>query len=358
MVQLRVSLVLFLLCLTGRARADVEPIRIEYRADAGCPSESEFRRQVFSRTASARLANAGEPGRTFAIELHQGARGATGSLVIREQDGATVARRVNGKNCRDIAMVLALASALAIDPRAELAPREELADDDESDNGQGQEESSGSSAESTPPATPTTELVPSRDPASGARTRTVSLYDDTNSYTPRQLRNRVTVGPSVAFAFAPEPALGANLSYAFATSRSRHSAWFGVGLSWHEALPSRVSGATADFRFLTLRPELCPVSWPLSDAVELCPCAAARVGLVTAAGSDIAVAETETRFWADAELSFRFDASISGPWFARIELGAVLPFSRYRFVFNDPEQSVYPVPAVAGAGGFGVGVQF
>ena len=57
----------------------------------------------------------------------------TGSLVIRETDGATMARRVSGAECADVATVLALATALAIDPRAELAPHQTLEEGAESE---------------------------------------------------------------------------------------------------------------------------------------------------------------------------------------------------------------------------------
>ncbi|MFO7179856.1 MAG: hypothetical protein DIU78_014245, partial [Pseudomonadota bacterium] len=83
--------------------------------------------EVFARTTSARLATDDEPARSFLVELRRRGRSITGTLTIRETDGATMARRITGAQCSDVASVLALATALAIDPHAELAPRTELA---------------------------------------------------------------------------------------------------------------------------------------------------------------------------------------------------------------------------------------
>src|SRR5690606_25481895 len=122
------------------ARASTEPIRIEYNAAPGCPNAREFQRKVFERTASARVANTSEPARVFKVVLRRAGKQISGSLVIQEPDGNTVARKLSGDNCAEVALVLALASALAIDPRAELAPREQLEDtsaDPEADVGSG-----------------------------------------------------------------------------------------------------------------------------------------------------------------------------------------------------------------------------
>ncbi len=377
LIQLRFSLALMLLCLASPTKAEVEPIRIEYRADRGCPGEEAFRRQVFLRTGSARLAQASEPARVFQIDLRLVPSGASGSLVIREQDGATVARRVNGKTCKDIATVLALASALAIDPRAELVPKENLAFDEEFAEGQGAAKSDvtgDAPAAGAGVANPTgdddarrgdpavssksTEVTPSIESPGSDRTRTISLYDVPGGDTPLEFRHQFSVGPRAALGISPEAAFGAAVSYAWATSDARTAAHLGLALTWVEALPTKVSGATADFRYLTVRPMLCPLTLPLSRAVSTSPCVGAELGAVVGSGSSIPVSGTETRLWATGELSLRLDATIDGPWFAGVELGLVFPFSRYRFVFLDPEQSVYPVPAVAGAGGLHIGVRF
>ena len=124
MLALAVSLVLR--ARVAAAEDATEPIRIEYRAESGCPSADEFNAQVFRRTASARLATGGDTARTFIVRIERRGPSLVGSLVVRQTDGTTESREVAGPECGEVATVLALATALAIDPKASLAPAPEL----------------------------------------------------------------------------------------------------------------------------------------------------------------------------------------------------------------------------------------
>src|SRR5688572_23424682 len=117
----RVLVALLCLLATTRVHADQEPILLEYSADVGCPSGSEFERMVFERAHSARPALDKEPARLFTVTIQKTNRGVQGSLTVREA-GVSLVRQVRGKSCRQLASVLALAAALAIDPAADLAP--------------------------------------------------------------------------------------------------------------------------------------------------------------------------------------------------------------------------------------------
>jgi hypothetical protein len=74
--------------------AETEAIRIEYRAIAGCPSAEEFRAKVFERAKSARLASDADAARTFVVAIERRQDSVSGSLVVREPSGETVAREV------------------------------------------------------------------------------------------------------------------------------------------------------------------------------------------------------------------------------------------------------------------------
>ncbi len=341
------------LCLAfvwcGSAAAGTEPIRIEYDAARGCPTEREFQRRVFERTASARLAGPGEAARVFKVVLQRSGKKVSGSLVIREPDGNTVARRLSGDNCAEVALVLALASALAIDPRAELAPHERL--EDTSDD----PETSGTSDE----LPPTSGNDARRDTSSSGQPNDEAQTDDspwpTTSWGPaRRWRAGLGVGPRLAYGMAPRAAWGGS-ALVFAES---HELLVGLELGYAKTRSPNVNDASAQFELMSARPQLCPSAFNLGQLLQLRPCGVIEVGLLTASGQDLAVDLTQRRFWSAAELMLRLDATLSGHWFVGLEAALVLPLTRYQFVFEKPETTVHPIPSVGGAAAARAGFRF
>jgi hypothetical protein len=304
------------------ARADTEAIRIEYQADDTCPSAAVFTAEVFQRTASARLAADGEPALTFSVLIVRSAAGVTGSLVIREPDGATVARKVSGRSCEDVATVLALATALAIDPRAEL----DVGDKPE--------------APAAPPPKPAP-LPPA----------TSESYEP--SPPPPPPRGPWTwngaVGPSFAFGPAPQVAIGGAflVEYGNRTSSSPLAS-IGVELLYLNASPKDVSGATVAFQYYIARPRLCAFALGSADGLALAPCLGVDLGAVTGEGSNLPNEATRTRFWGSVDLLARLSLALGRVFFVEVEGGLGLPFTRYQFVFRNPDTDVYSVPAGTG----------
>jgi hypothetical protein len=327
-------LVLGLATLSTKAHADTEAIRIEYRAAPGCPRSKQFHSEVFQRTASARIANEGELARTFIIVIERVPAGVTGSLVIRETDGATVARKVTGAACSEVATVLALATALAIDPTASLEaiegePRPEP-DAEPTSSEQGMPASAKPSE-----ASPVDE-EPAEDPdgASGA---------------PFPWNWRVALGPSLAVGIAPKPSLGGAIALERGTfAGAAPVSAFGIELAYLRGLPETVSGATSSFDFFLARPRVCVLAFVLGHA-RLSPCAVFELGAVSGHGSELPLSESHTRFWASAQIAPRLTLPIDVQWFLDAEAGLVFPLTRYQFVFRQPDTLVYPVPVVAGA---------
>src|SRR5882672_6807655 len=107
-------------------RAAEEPIRLEYRPAAGCPSNDALVSNLRASTTRFRFAGEGEPARSFAIDAEQkpGAPGAAGTskyagrLTIRDVSGQTAVREVSGATCAEAVAALAFVAALAIDPNA------------------------------------------------------------------------------------------------------------------------------------------------------------------------------------------------------------------------------------------------
>lgn len=307
-----------------------EPIRIQYRAApaAGCPSEADFEAQVFARTASARPATDAEPARTFIVELRQAGGRITGSLVIQETDGATMARRVNGSACEDVATVLALATALAIDPRAELAPDQTLEERRES--------------EPLPEPTYVDSPLPFEPP--------VTKYGSWVS--------RWGLGASAAFAAAPRPALGASLLLGLQRRGVLPVGELSLELVYRQTGPEAVRGARAIFHFYALRPAVCITALEFSTWLFAAPCLVLEAGGVTGVGSEIPNSAQRTRFWSTAEVLLRLELALGKRGFLTLEGGVASPLTRYRFVFENPDTSIYQVPAVTATTALRLGTSF
>lgn len=339
--------------MTSAARAtETEPIRIEYQAvsGAGCPPERDFVAQVFARTKSARRANPGEPARTFKVQLRRAGAHIAGSLVIQETDGATMARRVNGSGCTDVATVLALATALAIDPRAELAPLETLDDSGEPATA-GRPIQPERSAESTTWAPVEGDVADPGDWYEG--------YDDSASRGPSRWVPRVALGATAEFAVTPHPAWGASLLVALHHTGRGPLGELGLELAYRNAASTLVvDQAKAAFRFYLARPTLCASGVKLGATLYLAPCVVFEVGAVTGTGSKIPNSTERTNLWASAELQMRLELALGHTWFLTLEAGPAVPITRYQFVFENPNTEIYEVPAIAATAALRVGANF
>src|SRR5579872_2571850 len=89
-----------------------EPIRIAYEASPGCPDAETFAARVIARSSRLRLAERGEPARTFAVTLVEGTP-STGELNVVDGENVESARRITSETCADVAEAMSLIVALA-----------------------------------------------------------------------------------------------------------------------------------------------------------------------------------------------------------------------------------------------------
>lgn len=359
----------------SRAADATEPIRIEYRApaNAGCPSATQFSAQVFARTGGARAATAQETARTFSVELQRQGTRVSGSLVIKETDGATMARRVNGSRCKDVATVLALATALAIDPRAELAPSETLdepsvspespteASPDESVGASGDAPGSQAARGDEAEAPPVDDLAPGPATISEHSGAEIEIEEPAEVATgPSSWVPRWGLGVTAAFGAAPRPALGVS------TLIELHREGLGpapvgeVGLelAYRRAGSTPIRDAEATFHFYVARPTLCASAVVLGASLRIVPCIVMELGGVTGVGSEIPASTRQHRFWAAAEVQLRLELAVDDAWFVTLEGGAAAPLTRYEFVFENPDTSIHEVPALTATTALRVGRSF
>lgn len=357
--------------VTSRAADATEPIRIEYRApaNAGCPSAAQFSAQVFARTGSARAATAQETARTFSVELQRQGTRVTGSLVVQEKDGATMARRVNGSRCKDVATVLALATALAIDPRAELAPSETL-DEPES----APETPAGSvidEPESGPDAAGPAETASNPPPVDDQAPGPASVSEHSTAEVEIEEPSEIAAGPSTwsprwafgataAFGAAPRPALGVSGLVELRREGPGPAPIGEVGLelAYRQAGSTPIRDAEATFRFYVARPTLCASAVVLGAPLRIIPCVVMELGGVTAVGSEIPTSSKQNKFWAAAEVQLRLELALDEAWFVSLDGGAAAPLTRYEFVFENPDTSVHEVPALTATAALRVGSSF
>lgn len=294
---------------------------------------------MFARTARARPAAESEPARKFVVELRRQKGRIAGTLVVEETGGTSMARHVTGSECGHVATVLALATALAIDPHAELAPDQEL----ESEPAPAVDRVDRPERRSTAPA----ESPASTAPSSATQN---PLSDEAPDAPRRRAQGgwfaRASLGASAAFGIAPQPSIGPYAMIAARRDRGVPFEELGLGLVFRTGAPELVRGAKADFRFYAARPTLCIRGVELSTALHAAPCLVFEAGAVDSAGSELPVTERATRFWAAAEALLRVEHALPATFFVGLEGGAALPLTRYRYVFENPDTPIHEVPAV------------
>ena len=358
--RLRISiLAAFAWLVPLAAHAETEPIRIEYRAVDGCPSVEDFRAQVFARTASARPAGERETARTFVVNIEATREGVVGSLVVRETGGATLARKVEGARCEQVATALSLATALAIDPQAPLtAPTKRS-----NEGVDGEPAPSGGADAPEPKAEPKAQPAAADPPPN----RDAQRDDDRQPESPdsdsdgdsdgeRLAFWTAALGPSLEAGISPRLALGASAQF----ERYRAPAGvpisaIGVEVTWLGGPAHSVSTASSSFQFLLARPFVCAFELPGPKSLHIGPCLGAELGAVVGSGADLPSTATETRFWAAIDASLRLRVEPRPSWFVELDGGLVLPLTRYTFVFSEPETQIYEVPAFAFAAGMRLG---
>ena len=316
----------------ARAADAIEPIRIEYHAETGCPSAEEFNAQVFRRTSSARLATGGDTVRTFIVGIERRANGLTGSLVVRQADGKSESREVVGPDCGEVATVLALATALAIDPQASLTTP--------IDN---------------PPATSVPPPSERPDPTKGGASESIAPAAPEADDTPAPWL--VALGPTIEAAIAPRLAYGGSVELAWHSPAGGAISAVGLELTYLGTATYHTGTTSSTFNYVFARPSLCSIALRWQSQSGVAPCLGTELGAVTGSGTGVPYGSTRTRLWSTVDLGLRLFQTLGEQWFFELEGSLVLPITRYRFVFVDPSTPVYSVPSAASAASLRLGAR-
>lgn len=329
--------------LSTLARADEEPIDLSYHAYEGCPSERQFLEQVVGRAAKTELASERARGRKFVVTVTTQRKDTLGKLEIAA-GGTTASREVKGLNCSEVVSALALFTALAIDPNASSTP---VARDE-------------GAAPATSAAPPASVLVPTAPKTPEA--------DDANRESNASKRDATQPGAKLLLG-ARGTAQGA-----FAGGSATPSTAFGAGLFIHASTPGfgsyRLSGAyfaadnvsTATFQLFAGRLDGCPIEIRLARGVAFEPCLALELGRVQATAKETAelTSSTAHKWWTAGDVLGRLRFAPFPTFFAEIEAGPSVPFSRYVFYLGteaDTRGQVHQVPVVGWVVGLGLGAR-
>jgi hypothetical protein len=121
------------------------------------------------------------------------------------------------------------------------------------------------------------------------------------------------------------------------------------------------AGRSASLRRLGLEASLCP--WHFRrGTLSVAPCAALDLGSLRAAGvpsEQLPATRQETIWWASVGAQLGLSWQPDSPFWAELRAAAEFPLQAgYRFTFENPAQTAYEVPYVAGFAAFAAGLRF
>jgi hypothetical protein len=336
---------------SGEARAEVQPLRVDYEAHEGCAAGDVFLGEVLARTSRARAAADGEPALEVRVRITRHEPKSVGRLVLWKSSGAR-AREVESDDCGDVVSALALITALALDPDAASQPRP-----------------AASASPAAPPPEPA--APPSSPPAPDAWAMPVAPIPAPRPAQPPRLRPppappaalpRVWVvgaHASAAFAVTPRPLLGGGLFAERLWGGVRGvSARLGLELATTGSFDAGPGGVT--FLRGAARLEGCPFFRP-RQWLALGACLGAEVGFLRGEGlrrGALASVEAATVPWAGLGLLPRAAIGVGERAVVGVGVGPTFPLVRRAFVFERPDYTIHAVPDVTWTARLEAGVRF
>jgi hypothetical protein len=291
--------------------------QLEYSAPPSCPTKQAF----LTRLREHDVARAEVP---IVVTIAPGQGAFRGRATITS-GRRTALRDVEATECADVAEALAFVLAVALEELA--APPLSTA-------------APSSAVPVEPPPVPARAPPPPPEPS-------------------RALR--VAVGAQVGAQGALAPDVSPTVGAFFDATWQRVGAFApSVRLLFEGARAPVVDVGTesARFTFLGASTYACPVRFGESlGTITLRPCVLAQVGVLSAAAEGAPSVRTETRAWWAMGAVARGRWDFAPPVGLEIELGALAPITRDRFLFQ-PATVVHDVPAVGGLARFGVVFEF
>jgi hypothetical protein len=310
-----------------------EPVRVAYEAPEGCPTRAELEGALGERLGSPTLARLDELARTLTIVVVSEPGAFRARIELVDRDGQLTSREVTAPTCDQAVHAMALVASIAVRSQAERMARAQ------------------ESKRETPPVRDEEPVARRSEPISPAtperrssRALPLASRSEKSSFE-REISAGPSLGTGVGPGAAPGLFAGGRLGVAEPVGRS-------VVLSAvvNDTLERDFAQATARFRIIKGRVELCPFEPSLTSWLRVSPCpgfeAGSHFGRSYADGVRVVEAGSASRLWVAATLAvrlrFRSD-SLS------VTLGPelILPFRRNRFALSRPDRPLYAVPEAA-----------
>ncbi|WP_437308000.1 hypothetical protein [Sorangium sp. So ce388] len=322
----------------ARAQTTAAPLRIEYRAEAGCPTEAEFRARVGARLR--RQLGEADAGSAYVVTIDERDGRFTGRLGVRTADGAASDRDVAGATCDDVVAALAVVTALAIDSQAAEAAAAAAAPSAPA-SAVAVEATGATTVASASIASASARAAPAPPPPAGSgRARPPGPATD--------VATQLTLGAQLlAGEMVGAPSLGARLFAEpplAATDDGVGPLRFGAHVEASSDVPA--AGGSASFLLAAVAADACPVGAALG-ALRLAPCARVEGGLVAASRRGAAPARSATRGWLALALPLRARLPVWGPFLLDAEAGVRMPLLRDGLLVDGAGSPVRPPPIEA-----------
>lgn len=324
-----------------------ETMRLDYRAPVGCPEASAFIERVRQRVPTARMATPEELARELVIVVEEDEDGFSARLDFVDVRGETITRTLAGKTCDEVVSGIALVTALALEAQHEsagatpdatpgAAPAEAPA------SGEGEPAAADNLPEPAPPSPPPAKPVVAQRPKLRSKPSPPRAH-------PRPAAPHLLYGAGLAGGNAWSVAPGTPLAFD-AAFRLGHSALSGsvrVGArTWIS--DEKVGSRSASFLGYAAGLDVCPVAWPAETPLRVEPCLGTTLGVLEGKGDasgTLPVTESKRILWADVRgiLRLRLAVTAQVDLEAQGELG--VPLRTHRFLFQNPDETVFQVPA-------------
>jgi hypothetical protein len=322
--------------LGPRPVAAAENVRLDYRAPVECPDAPVFIERVRNRVPSARMAEPEELAREVAIVVALDEEGYMARLDFVDVHGETITRTLTGKTCDEVVSGIALVTALSLE--AQHQPSQDgaaAATAPPVDAPSAAPSPPEEPVTATPPSATEPELAPKSEPAVRRRRAKRPGF-----------RHGAGVGGGSARYLAPGTPLVFDGVFRLAHTSYAGSARAGFR-SWTSN--ATVGGRSANFLGYTASVEGCPLSWPRVGPIRLEPCLGTTLGVLEGRGErteELQVTDSARIFWADARGIARLRLAVTKlvELEGQGELG--VPLRTHRFLFQNPEQTVFEVPRV------------
>ncbi|WP_437509361.1 hypothetical protein [Sorangium sp. So ce1099] len=326
----------------ARAQTTAAPLRIEYRAEAGCPTEAEFRARVSARLR--RQLGEADAASAYVVTIDERDGRFTGRLGVRAADGGTSDRDVAGATCDDVVAALAVVTALAIDSQAadaDAAAAATPAPPAPANAAAGADAAGATTVASTSTASASARAAPAPPPPAGSgparppgRATDVATHLTLGA---QLLAGEMLGAPSLGARLFAEPPLAA-------TDSGVGPLRFGAHVEASSDAPA--AGGSASFLLAAVAADACPVSAALG-ALRLAPCARVEGGFVAASRRGAAPARSATRGWLALALPLRARLPVWGPFLLDAEAGARMPLLRDGLLVDGASSPVRPPPIEA-----------